>query len=112
MAQHEREIISARTKAALPARRARGLPLGTPRDLSAYVRQAAAVGRASIQAKAKKHATEVAPEIQTARHHGCTSLRQVAAWLNDQGVGYASSSSAWRSKAGRAPLGAETLNPP
>ena len=29
MAQHEREIISARTKAALAARKARGLPLGT-----------------------------------------------------------------------------------
>jgi DNA invertase Pin-like site-specific DNA recombinase len=86
MAQHEREIISARTKAALAARRARGLPLGTPRDLSAYAREAAAVGRASIQANAKKHATEVAPEIQAARQQGCTSLRQVAAYRNDQGV--------------------------
>jgi DNA invertase Pin-like site-specific DNA recombinase len=39
MAQHEWEIISARTKAALAARKARGLPLGTPRDLSAYATQ-------------------------------------------------------------------------
>jgi hypothetical protein len=37
-----------------------------------------AIGRASIQAKAKKHAKEVAPEIQTARAKGFTSLRQVA----------------------------------
>src|SRR5271155_5740506 len=36
--------------------------------------------------KAKKHATEVAPEIQAARQQGCTSLRQVATYLNDQGV--------------------------
>jgi DNA invertase Pin-like site-specific DNA recombinase len=87
MAQHEREIISARTKAALAARRARGLPLGTPRDLSAYAVQAASKGRASLQATARKHASEVAPQIEEARQQGgCTSLRQVAAWLNDRGI--------------------------
>lgn len=40
LAQHERELISARTKGALAARRARGLPLGNPRDLSRYARRA------------------------------------------------------------------------
>jgi DNA invertase Pin-like site-specific DNA recombinase len=85
MAQHEREIISARTKAALAARKARGLPLGTPRDLSAYAVAAGAVGRASLLAKAKRHAEEIAPEIKAARNAGCDSLRKVAAWLNDQG---------------------------
>jgi DNA invertase Pin-like site-specific DNA recombinase len=34
MAQHEREAISTRTKDALAARRARGLPLGTPANLT------------------------------------------------------------------------------
>lgn len=86
MAQHEREIISARTKAALAARRARGLPLGTPRDLSAWAVQAATKGRASLAAIARKHAGEVAPQIEEARQGGCTSLRQVAAWLNDRGI--------------------------
>ena len=85
MAQHEREIISARTKAALAARKARGLPLGTPRDLSAYSTAAGAAGRASLLAKAKKHAEEIAPAIKKARLAGCESLRQVAEWLNDQG---------------------------
>jgi DNA invertase Pin-like site-specific DNA recombinase len=86
MAQHEREIISARTKAALAARKARGLPLGTPRDLSAYGTAAAASGRASLLAKAKKHAEEITPQIEAARAEGCTSLRQVASWLNEQGI--------------------------
>lgn len=86
MAQHEREIISARTKAALAARRARGLSLGTPRDLSAWAAQAATKGRASLAAIARKHASEVAPQIEEAREGGCTSLRQVATWLNDRGI--------------------------
>jgi DNA invertase Pin-like site-specific DNA recombinase len=85
MAQHEREIISARTKAALAARKARGLPLGTPRDLSAYASAAGQAGRAVLAAMAAKHAEDIAPQIKQARSEGCTSLRQVAAWLNDQG---------------------------
>jgi DNA invertase Pin-like site-specific DNA recombinase len=86
MAQHERELISARTKAALAARKARGLPLGTPRDMSAYAPAAAALGRAALLAKARKRASEIAPQIDAARSAGCDSLRQVATWLNTQGI--------------------------
>jgi DNA invertase Pin-like site-specific DNA recombinase len=85
MAQHERELISARTKAALAARKARGFPLGTPRDMSAYAPAAAAKGRAALVANARKRASEIAPQIEAARAAGCLSLRQVAAWLNAQG---------------------------
>lgn len=53
LAQHERELISARTKAALAARRARGLPLGTPRDLSTYAQRASSIGRSINAAKAR-----------------------------------------------------------
>ena len=82
LAQHERELISARTKAALAARRARGLPLGTPRDLSAYAKRAGRMGRAVNTAKARERAQEIAPQIAEARAAGYTSLRQIAEFLN------------------------------
>ncbi len=86
VAQHERETISARTKAALAARRARGLPLGTPRDLTAYAVAAGVKGRAALLGKVQKHAADMAPQIERARAEGgCTTLRCVASWLNDQG---------------------------
>jgi DNA invertase Pin-like site-specific DNA recombinase len=83
MAQHEREVISARTKAALAARRARGLPLGTPRDLSAYAQRASALGRAANTAKAQARAKEVSQPLRDARAAGCKSLRDVAEYLNE-----------------------------
>jgi DNA invertase Pin-like site-specific DNA recombinase len=86
LAQHEREIISARTKAALEARKARGLSLGTPRDLSAWAASAAVKGHESLLAKAKKYAGDIAPQIEAARAEGCVSLRPIAAWLNAQGI--------------------------
>ena len=83
LAQHEREVISKRTKAALAARRARGLPLGTPRDMSAYAADAAARGREVNTAKAKARAAEIAPQINVARAAGFTSLRAIAGYLNE-----------------------------
>ena len=82
MAQHEAEIISARTKAALAARRARGLPLSTPRDLSVYARSASVLGRAANRAKALARAADVQPQITAARVAGHLSLRAIAAYLN------------------------------
>lgn len=86
MAQHERETISKRTRDALAARRARGLPLGTPRDLSAYQPQASRLGSIANHAKAQDRAREIAPALEEARAQGCASLRQVAAYLNAQGI--------------------------
>jgi DNA invertase Pin-like site-specific DNA recombinase len=86
LAQHEREIISARTKAALAARRARGQPLGTPRDMSAYRARASVRARAVNREKARVRAAEVAPAIAAARSSGCHSLRQIAHHLDELGI--------------------------
>lgn len=83
LAQHEREIISQRTRAALAARRAKGLPMGTPRDLSAYAARASALGRAANVAKAQERAKLIAPQIEAAQASGCNSLRQIAEYLNN-----------------------------
>jgi DNA invertase Pin-like site-specific DNA recombinase len=82
LAQHERELISARTKAALAARRARGLPLGTPRDLSAHAARASALGQATLTLRARERAKEIAPALSAARELGCKSLRDIAEYLN------------------------------
>lgn len=52
LAQHERELISARTKAALQARRARGLKLGNPANLTDEARLAA---YSAARARAREH---------------------------------------------------------
>ena len=86
MAQHERETISARTKAALAARRARGESLGTPRDLSRFQAEASAAGNAVKVANAQQRAQEIMPMIEEARRAGATTLRAIAVALNENGA--------------------------
>jgi len=86
MAQHEREIISERTRKALAARKAKGLPLGTPRDLSAYQERASALGCAANRAKAIERAREIRPAIEEAHRDGITSLHGIAKYLNDRSI--------------------------
>lgn len=86
VAQHEAEAISARTKAALAARRARGLPMGNPRDMSAYAKRASRLGNAANRAKAQDRAKLIAPAIDQAQAEGHTSLHQIAAYLNERTI--------------------------
>jgi Resolvase, N terminal domain/Recombinase len=80
-AQHEREIISARTSAALQAAKARGKRLGNPR-LSAARRRAAA---ANIE-RADQYSAIVLPVIREIQASGIKSLRGIARALAGRGV--------------------------
>lgn len=85
VAQAERKMISARTKAALAAAKDRGKRLGTPRNLSNQ--QAGAVrGRASQAQRAQSRARDLAPLFAAIRSEGASSLGQIASALNERGV--------------------------
>jgi DNA invertase Pin-like site-specific DNA recombinase len=79
VAQHEREQISARTKAALAAAKARGVQLGGPR--SNFIPDQAAARGVQI-ARADARARELAPVVAELRAAGHISLRQLANALN------------------------------
>lgn len=77
VAEHEREMISQRTKAALAAAKARGVKLGCPKP---------GQGGAATKAKADTFARNVLPIIRDIQAAGVTSLRGVAKALNARGV--------------------------
>jgi DNA invertase Pin-like site-specific DNA recombinase len=81
VAEHEREMISQRTKAALAAAKARGVRLGGPK-----LAIATKLGNAGNRAAANRFAINVAPIIHQIRASGATSLRAIAAALNARGV--------------------------
>lgn len=81
VAQHEREQISARTKAALAAAKARGAKLGG-RHSDFIPDQAAA--RAVQTARADARAHELAPVIAELRGEGHTTLQAIADGLNQR----------------------------
>lgn len=81
VAQHEREMISERTRAALAAAKARGKTLGNPR-----IKKAAALAVTAIKAKADQFAANVLPVIEQVRAQGASSNNAIAARLNERGV--------------------------
>ena len=90
IAQHERKMISTRTKAALAAARARGKRLGNP-NLAAL--QAVGAGKPgwtagadSNRASADRFARDVLPVVEAIRADGITSLEGIANALNSRGI--------------------------
>jgi Resolvase, N terminal domain/Recombinase len=81
VAQHEREIISARTSAALKAAKARGKRLGNPKLLDAR-RHATAARKES----ADRFSTNVLPVIREIQRSGIKSLRGIARTLAARGI--------------------------
>ncbi len=81
VAEHEREMISARTKAALQAAKARGVRLGSPNP-----KKGARQGVKASKAKADQFAGNVAPIIREIEASGVTSLQGIARALTARGV--------------------------
>jgi len=91
VAEHEREMISQRTKAALAAAKARGVRLGNPHLTPGDTRRA----RRARSASAARHAADVLPYIEAARAAGCSSLGELARALTARGIETAAGAREW-----------------
>ena len=81
VAQHEREMISERTKAALAAAKKRGRVLGNPN-----LAEAAKLGTAAVKRNARRFAANIRPIIDEIMRAGATSHNAIAAKLNERNV--------------------------
>jgi DNA invertase Pin-like site-specific DNA recombinase len=100
VAQHERELISKRTKDALAEAKKRGKKLGGRRYNSkgkvvAGSAKARAVATRVRQERSAQRATDLAPTIQAIQGGGATSLRAIAAKLNEAGIPTARGQGTW-----------------
>jgi DNA invertase Pin-like site-specific DNA recombinase len=87
MAEYEAKAISARTKAALAAAKARGTRVGGLRwDLSSVSKHGRALALKIRKESALNRAGDLLPVIESIKAEGATSLRQIAAVLNERGI--------------------------
>lgn len=104
VAEHEREMISARTKAALAAAKARAKREGRKLNLGGFRGRAgtaedASRARAARSRKALDHAAALAPLINRIDPTGTASLRALASHLNDENVPTARGDGKWTATA-------------
>lgn len=95
VAEEERRMISARTKAALQAAKARGTVLGGFRG---YIPTAddMAAAREAVKAKGKAQAARFEPVIREIQAAGITSATGIAKALNERGIPTARGGGEWQ----------------
>ena len=98
VAQAERKMISARTKAALAAAKAGGVKLGGDRGKgTAFTSQNNGAGREALQARSRARAADLAPTIAELRAQGVATLGGLARALTEHGIPTARGGAKWRS---------------
>ena len=96
VAEAEAAAISARTKSALAAARARGVKLGGERgNIADLARKGAKASAVSRTAEAQRRAADLLPVIEAIKAEGFTSYRAIAGALNERGVPTVRTGSAW-----------------
>jgi DNA invertase Pin-like site-specific DNA recombinase len=83
IAQHEQELISQRTKAALAVKKAQGYKLGSPQNLTDAARRRSVEVRRSKAGQ--KHRYSKVRVIALEERRKGRSLRGIAGWLNENG---------------------------
>lgn len=87
VAEHEAAMISARTKAALQAAKARGKVLGGDRgNLPAVAKAGAEASATARKKKSSARQQDLAPVIEDITNAGASSLREIALELNVRGI--------------------------
>lgn len=106
VAEEEARMISARTKAALAAARARGVLLGNPQLLARDPALAARANAVQVE-NARRRAAAVLPYVEQARRAGAATLAEIAEALMARGVPAPRGGSRWSPAQVRRALAAE-----